>query len=143
MRGKLQTNKIYGFIAVIGTVLFLTCYLPMQAAGADYFGRAGGRDVLGIMDATGRIETEKSLNSGVFNSYTVTYHPNGGRGKTIEVSVDTNTDYAVIDQGFERELYFFVGWNTKPDGLGKNYFVGQTIHITKDITLYAKWGKRI
>ncbi len=35
--------------------------------------------------------------------------------------------------------YVFSGWNTKPDGSGKEYSPGQGITLTKDLTLYAQW----
>lgn len=35
--------------------------------------------------------------------------------------------------------YVFSGWNTKPDGSGKEYSPGQGITLTKDLTLYARW----
>lgn len=35
--------------------------------------------------------------------------------------------------------YTFVEWNTKSDGDGTSYDYGDTIKVTKDITLYAQW----
>ncbi len=35
--------------------------------------------------------------------------------------------------------YVFSGWNTKPNGSGKEYSPGQGITLTKDLTLYAQW----
>ncbi len=36
--------------------------------------------------------------------------------------------------------YDFLGWNTKPDGSGEKYTPGQSITLTKDLTLYAQWS---
>ncbi len=36
--------------------------------------------------------------------------------------------------------YVFLGWNTKPDGSGEKYTPGQSITLTKDLTLYAQWS---
>lgn len=36
--------------------------------------------------------------------------------------------------------YVFSGWNTKPDGSGKEYGPGQGITLKEDLTLYAQWG---
>ena len=36
--------------------------------------------------------------------------------------------------------YDFLGWNTKPDGSGEKYGPGQSIPLTKDLTLYAQWS---
>ena len=38
--------------------------------------------------------------------------------------------------------YVFSGWNTKPDGSGKEYSPGQGITLTKDLTLYAQWSPK-
>lgn len=36
--------------------------------------------------------------------------------------------------------YDFLGWKTKPDGSGEKYTPGQSITLTKDLTLYAQWS---
>ena len=36
--------------------------------------------------------------------------------------------------------YVFLGWNTKPNGSGIEYTPGQSITLTKDLTLYAQWS---
>ena len=36
--------------------------------------------------------------------------------------------------------YVFSGWNTKPNGSGDKYDPGQSITLTKDLTLYAQWS---
>ena len=38
-----------------------------------------------------------------------------------------------------REGYRFMGWNTKSDGSGINYFAGAAYYPTANITLYAQW----
>lgn len=38
--------------------------------------------------------------------------------------------------------YVFLGWNTKPDGSGEKYTPGQSITLTKDLTLYAQWSPK-
>ncbi len=43
--------------------------------------------------------------------------------------------------GFERAGYVFKGWNTKPDGSGKN--IDMIMGIYKDIDLYAQWKEEI
>jgi hypothetical protein len=39
----------------------------------------------------------------------------------------------------EGNTWLFAGWNTKPDGSGKEYAPGATITVTEDITLYVEW----
>jgi len=128
-------------IATVSAVLFLACL--MQPAHAD----AHIRGVVGAfhasMAAPEWIQLARPGSNSIFDKYTVTYHPNGGRGRTNEESVEANKDYAVKDQGYAREYYVFDGWNTRPDGLGTNYLNDQVIKVVKNITLYAKWSPRI
>ena len=76
-------------------------------------------------------------------TYTVTYHANGGSGKTTD-----NTAYAagakatVQTNGFTRSGYTFTGWNTKADGTGRpSYKAGDQIEMTGSVTLYAQWSE--
>lgn len=79
------------------------------------------------------------------NSYKIEYNLNGGTGKIPDsASVLFNTDYVVADNTGTKEYYLFSGWNTRYDGKGENYIVGQHISqvsSTQDelITLYAQW----
>ena len=44
---------------------------------------------------------------------------------------------------FFYEGYDFIGWNTKPDGSGKDYNPGMSISMpSKQITLYAQWKQK-
>jgi uncharacterized repeat protein (TIGR02543 family) len=50
------------------------------------------------------------------------------------ITIADNTSYLV------KSGYSFTGWNTKPDGTGVTYTVGQHLAAaTTDITLYARW----
>ena len=71
--------------------------------------------------------------------YKITYSPNGGVGQVVEVLVNANTYYTIVSQGYTKEYNKFDGWNTRSDGLGVNFEVGQSIYVTGDLTLYAKW----
>ena len=71
--------------------------------------------------------------------FKITYSPNGGVGQVVEVLVNANTYYTIVSQGYTKEYNKFDGWNTRSDGLGANYEVGQSIYVTGNLTLYAKW----
>ena len=43
------------------------------------------------------------------------------------------------DSGFEKSGYSITSWNTKADGTGKTYLLGQSITLWNDLTLYAIW----
>ena len=38
-----------------------------------------------------------------------------------------------------RDGYFFMGWNTKEDGSGDYYNENTTVHLTRNLNLYAQW----
>jgi uncharacterized repeat protein (TIGR02543 family) len=73
------------------------------------------------------------------NQFTVTYYPNGGTGSIKDVRVNANSYYTIESQGYSRSGYIFDCWNTRADGCGINYQVCQTIYVTGNISLYAKW----
>jgi len=70
---------------------------------------------------------------------TVTYDPNGGTGSIVRDLVDVNTYYTIKDQGYKAHNKAFIGWNSRPDGLGIAYSNNQIIFVTSSITLYANW----
>lgn len=73
--------------------------------------------------------------------FTLKYDANGGEG----TMTDSNSPYVknskatVLDNGFTRSNYCFTGWNTKADGTGKSYNVGDVITMNENVTLYAQW----
>lgn len=79
------------------------------------------------------------------NNYKIEYNLNGGTGKIPEsISVLYNSDYVIADNTGTKEYYLFNGWNTRYDGKGENYIVGQNVkqisaQQDETITLYAQW----
>jgi hypothetical protein len=74
-------------------------------------------------------------------SYTVTYNINGGTG-TTPVSQSINAGDSVIlasGNGFARNGFTFIGWNTEVDGSGTNYTAGSSLAPTSSMTLFANW----
>ena len=72
------------------------------------------------------------------NSDCVSYYGNGGHtedNKDVYEVVNKN----VISNVFINEGKVFTGWNTKADGSGKNYDVGDDAHM--GLKLYAQWSK--
>lgn len=79
----------------------------------------------------------------VAERWTVTYSANGGTGTAPEAqqvekgkSISLATNSALSKPGFA-----FNGWNTKADGKGSSYTVGQNFAPSGNIMLYALWGK--
>ena len=70
---------------------------------------------------------------------TVRYHPNGGSGSQVAVSVPINTNHTILNQGFTRSGYMLTGYNTASNGSGTAYSVGSNLYVATDITLFAMW----
>lgn len=83
--------------------------------------------------------------------YTIIYDGNGATsGNTVDYPVgrlhSVETNWQLVNNGFARTGYHFVGWNTKPDRSGMHFdnlaFASYTyIDAEKDgvVTLYAEW----
>ncbi len=75
----------------------------------------------------------------------VVYYGNGNTGGTVPdtqfqikggiLQIDTNSGELV------KTDYAFKGWNSKPDGTGKNYEPGSNYTADSNLTLYTKWIK--
>ena len=74
--------------------------------------------------------------------YTVTYVGNGATGgSTKDENLYANGETAtILPNGFTKDGYVFVGWNTEADGTGTPYPAGSDVTITGDLTLYAQWS---
>lgn len=64
---------------------------------------------------------------------------NGGVGANSS-SLAYYADFVSAPENlFTRDGYEFICWNTKPDGSGINYAIGDKICVSSDLTLYALW----
>lgn len=77
-------------------------------------------------------------------SYTVTFDANGGTGSIAKKTVSYGELAELPKTGFIRTGYTFTGWNTKADGKGTAYTLGQTVTNLSstqgaNVTLYAQW----
>ena len=78
------------------------------------------------------------------NSYKVTYLPNGGIGTMAADTVTYDERYVIKENGFTKNGYTFVNWNTKADGTGTTYSSGVSVkNLTstnnETVSLYAQW----
>lgn len=73
------------------------------------------------------------------NDCYVAYNGNGGLTDDGKKGFKT-TDTTIAENMFLRDGYDFAGWNTKRDGTGETYTVGQIVSIDeKGIGLFAQW----
>lgn len=81
-------------------------------------------------------------------TYTLSYHPNGGTGDVKSFSFAAGERLKVESNLFEsmRDQYDqtanFLGWNTKADGTGYAYDEGDLVTFgSADVDLYAQWTR--
>lgn len=63
-------------------------------------------------------------------------------GATAEIDTVTLAEVVLPDSGFKRIGYTFAGWNTRADGSGDSYDVGESYVVpakAEAVTLYAIW----
>lgn len=79
------------------------------------------------------------------DQYRYIYIGNGNTGgKYLSYDDTTKSSYVIKNSGnLVKTGYIFSGWNTKSDGTGKNYNVGESIDTSKqpNLVLYAQWKK--
>ncbi len=75
----------------------------------------------------------------IYKQLYLTYDPNGGNGEQIVVGPSDGTVELQSCSYTHPSLFQFMGWNTKADGTGVMYSVGNQFTFTKDTTLYAIW----
>ena len=70
---------------------------------------------------------------------TLSFDANGGEGTMPAQTFEAGVSQAIPTNVFTRSGYYFVGWNTSPDGSGTTYTDGQEITLSEDLILYAQW----
>ena len=75
----------------------------------------------------------------------ISYNANGGNGEIAAVEPEEKTVTLSDGTGFtgKNEHYTLLGWNTKADGTGTSYDLGQTIEVNTAMTLYAMWLPKV
>lgn len=70
---------------------------------------------------------------------TVTFDANSGSGTMANQSIQVSAATALTSNLFTRDGYTFAGWNTQANGNGDNYTNGQSVTLTQNLSLFAKW----
>ena len=73
------------------------------------------------------------------SDFTVIFNANGGKGEMDTLSAEAGEYKILPENGFTRDDYYFLGWNTAANGTGTTYNVGDTVRFHNAITLYAQW----
>ena len=72
-------------------------------------------------------------------TFTIMFDGNGGEGTMLAIDGQHDDRVKIPASTFTREGYYFASWNTKADGTGTSYKVGEVITQAEDLTLYAQW----
>ncbi len=110
----------------------------------------GWKDTAGNVYAVGKdltLESDLTLYA-QWEAYKITYDPNasdstGSMNPSVPASAeDPNAKITVAENGFVRDGYKFIGWNTAADGSGYDVAPGYEFTLKEtDLTLYAQWEK--
>ena len=65
--------------------------------------------------------------------------PSGKVTLYAQYNTEVKTDSIKLEAASADENLTFIGWNSKPDGSGKNYESGKQYTFDEDITLFAQW----
>lgn len=79
-----------------------------------------------------------------WNTYTVRYNANGGRGSMADTGATYNTAFNLRSNAFVKTGYTFLGWSTSSSATSATYSNGQSVNnLTTThggvVTLYAVW----
>lgn len=99
-----------------------------------------GRKILGVRDFT--VKFVGTNNDSEYVDRTITYKANDGDGDDVEKIFSIGDQMETLteeESGFSKSGYSIASWNTKADGSGKTYLLGQSVTVWKDLTLYAIW----
>jgi uncharacterized repeat protein (TIGR02543 family) len=72
----------------------------------------------------------------------VTFDANGGTGEMRPQQYVAGSPQVLRPNAFSKPDYYFHNWNTEADGSGTAYANTQEITVSRNITLYAQWGKK-
>ena len=111
-------------------------------AGWD-LGRPGDTVTLALKPSDSASLTCTAQWSGPYE-YVIAYDANGGSGAMGVQVVPEHVQTQLSPNGFTRDGFEFVGWNTKADGTGTSFQDGELLVDLADpnetVTLYAQWS---
>ncbi|WNR45164.1 InlB B-repeat-containing protein [Paenibacillus roseipurpureus] len=156
--GSVDTNEYegsHGGLVGLNFSSTTSSYYISEFPEPDYGSGAGKLSahlkLLSTYDSSWDFENIWDFDSSQNNGYPIlrsfyvklTYDGNGNTEGNVPAShfyLDGES-VSVANNGLNlvRTGFTFAGWNTSSDGSGTSYAVGDTVQITADTTLYAKW----
>lgn len=104
------------------------------------YARLTPKDSTGVVGQTVEFDIPKVIYT--ISEQSLSYDANGGIGTMSAETGVAGKIVTVVQNGFTRNNYAFIGWNTQADGKGTAYKAGDSFTLTdKDTVLYAQWSK--
>ena len=90
---KQQAKSVRNLIVSVTAILLLACFQSNQPINAvEFYNEYGSILQTNMADEIPSLVMMAQATNPHFGKYTITYHPNGGTGKIIEVSVNANAN---------------------------------------------------
>lgn len=110
------------------------------AVATNEYARLTPKDSTGVVGQTVEFDIPKVIYT--ISEQSLSYDANGGIGTMSAETGVAGKIVTVAQNGFTRNNYTFIGWNTQADGKGTAYKAGDSFTLTdKDTVLYAQWSK--
>lgn len=100
---------------------------------------AGTYDTTITVEGSNSANVSISVKFSVVQIYTVSFDSNGGEGTMTPQTFTAGQAQTLTANTFTRTGYTFAGWNTVADGSGTGYADKESITLTVDLPLYARW----
>ena len=106
-----------------------------QSANVEYWGSTGSHGTYTVKNKVVNNETADGVKLGWIG-----FESNGGTGSMDTKTGGVDSKLTLPANAFTRTGYEFTGWNTKADGSGTAYKVGDQVQYTETgVTLFAQW----
>lgn len=129
--------------------VYVPINIPAGGNNTMFAGNASGRKFWAVNSASNDAYRSHAIWSTWRNDFYVNltqsyiFNANGGSGSMSTLNIHGYGNLSPL--GFSApDTYYFVGWNTQPNGSGVSYSNGQQIYVISDepITLYAQWDNQ-
>jgi len=120
------------------SAFLLFCFLPVTTFAQDTLAIRYQGNII-YKQATNEIDSVTFKLPPVLQTYTLTFHANGGTGTMAPQIFTEGVWQNLTENSFTREGHLFSGWNTHANGAGTSVGNQQSLLLTQDLNLYAQW----